>query len=348
MTNMTDNNLFEKFCDERNISKSTQKGYVSALENYERFNDMSIDELIDEAKIDEDNNIPIKNRKIKKRMIDYRMHLLKTYSSPNTVRTYFTKIKTFYRHFEIEVPKLPDAKYNKDYEINYFDLPTREHIREALDMVSIEMKSIILFMSSSGTAKSETLSITVGQFLEATRDYHNGGSINDILTTLSKRDDVIPTFYLKREKTDKFYYTFCSSEAAGHIVTYLKSRKNLKAEDRLFEITDSSLTRKFQEINDTMGWGFKGKYRFFRSHSLRKFHASNIGLSAEYVDSLQGRSKNIVHESYIKTNPIRLKEIYESAMHNVMINIPQETKKNNQEFTIVINVFLSGKEYNII
>ena len=31
-----------------------------------------------------------------------------------------------------------------------------------------------------------------------------------------------------------------------------------------------------------MKWGFKGKYRFFRSHTLRKFHASNIGLSAEY------------------------------------------------------------------
>ncbi|WP_241776209.1 hypothetical protein [Methanosphaera sp. WGK6] len=48
-------------------------------------------------------------------------------------------------------------------------------------------------------------------------------------------------------------------------------------------------------------WGFKGKYRFFRSHTLRKYHVSALGLAAEYIDTLQGLSKNIVHETYIKT-----------------------------------------------
>ena len=98
-----------------------------------------------------------------------------------------------------------------------------------------------------------------------------------------------------------------------------------------------------------MKWGFKGKYRFFRSHTLRKFHASNIGLSAEYIDSLQGRSKNIVHETYIKTNPRKLKEIYKSAMKNVMLyDVRKEKIPEKQEFNITINVFLSGKEYNIV
>ena len=97
-----------------------------------------------------------------------------------------------------------------------------------------------------------------------------------------------------------------------------------------------------------MGWGFKGNYRFFRSHTLRKYHASNIGLTAEYVDSLQGRFKNVIHETYIKTNPKKLKKIYMSVMDNVMINVPGESDVVNQEFTIVVNVFLSGKEYNVI
>ena len=97
-----------------------------------------------------------------------------------------------------------------------------------------------------------------------------------------------------------------------------------------------------------MDWGFKGKYRFFRSHTLRKFHASNIGLSVEYIDSLQGRSKNEVHETYIKTNPKKLKDIYKSAMKNVMIYENRNKEIKKQEFTIVVNVFLSGKEINII
>ena len=87
----------------------------------------------------------------------------------------------------------------------------------------------------------------------------------------------------------------------------------------------------------------------FRSHTFRKFHASNLGLSAEYIDSLQGRSKNEVHATYIKTNPDKLNEIYKSAMKNVMIYDNKiEKKKFKEEFYITINVFLSDKQINIM
>lgn len=340
--------LFQKFCKDRNVKKSTKKGYESALKNYTRFHNMPIEKLIKEAQEDEKEKIMLKDRKIKKRLLNYRNYLFSSNKSPNTIKTYFTKIKTFYQHFEIELPHLPDAKYEKLYETNYMDLPTKEHIRKVLELVTVDLRSIILFMSSSGTAKAETLSITVEQFINATSEYHNGGSIKEILATLAKKNNIIPTFYLKRIKTDKYYYTFCSPEAASEIVKYLQIRDNLKMSDKLFDFTASTLLTRFQEINDTLGWGFKGSYRFFRSHTLRKFHASNIGLSAEYIDSLQGRSKNEIHETYIKTNPEKLKEIYKSAMHNVMINNTKKPEVINQEFTIVINVFLSGKEYNII
>lgn len=345
---MYNSRLFQKFCKERNVRKSTKKGYESALKNYTRYHNQTIEELIKEAQEDEKNKIPLKDRKIKNRLLKYRTNLLTSNCSPNTVKTYFTRIKTFYSHFEIEIPKLPDAKYDKLYETNYLDLPTKKDIEKVLDLVTIDLRSIILFMSSSGTAKAETLSITVEQFINGTRDYHNGGSIKQILETLSKKKNIVPTFYLRRIKTDKYYYTFCSPEAASEIVRYLQIRSDLKLNDPLFDFTPSTLLTRFQEINDQLGWGFKGRYRYFRSHTLRKFHASNIGLSAEYIDSLQGRSKNEIHETYIKTNPDRLKDIYKSAMHNVMIYNKPSEEHVVQEFTIVINVFLSGKEYNII
>ena len=106
--------------------------------------------------------------------------------------------------------------------------------------------------------------------------------------------------------------------------------------------------------------GFVGNYRFFRSHSLRKFHASNIGLSVDYVDELQGRAKTKVHEAYIKTNPKKLKEIYMGAMHNVMVfdewiekyeNIDKKEDTNtvieNQVINIIINFTLDGMEYKV-
>lgn len=345
---MFDNRLFKRFCRERNLKESTSNGYESALKHYLKFHKKTLDVLMEEALLDEKNRVPLKDRKIKKRLLNYRSYLLKSNCSPNTVKTYFTKVKTFYLHFDIEIPHLPDAQYDRLYETNYLDLPTHEHIRQVLEFVSLDLKAIILFMSSSGTAKAETLSLTVEDFIKATMEYHNNGSLNSILEVLSHKKNVVPTFYLKRIKTNKYYYTFCSTEATTYIVKYLQSRKDLKLSDKLFDFTPSKLLNKFQKINDKMGWGFKGKYRFFRSHTLRKFHASNIGLSAEYIDSLQGRSKNMIHETYIKTNPVKLKQIYKSAMKNVMINITYEPEVKHQEFNIIINVFLSGKEYNIL
>ena len=339
--------LFDRFVRERNVRESTVTGYLSAIKRYEGFHGVGIDDLIQEALSEEEDGVPLRERRIKQRLLRYRTHLLEGSLSQNTVRGYFVKVKTFYKHFEVELPVLPEAKYGREYETNYLDLPSREHIRMALDISTLDLQSVILFMSSSGTAKAETLSLSVEDFINATREYHHSGSLNEILNQLNKRDDIVPTFYLRRIKTDKWYYTFCSPEASQCIVKYLLTRQNLKLSDKLFDFTYSTLLARFQEINDYYNWGFKGKYRFFRSHTLRKFHASNIGLSAEYIDALQGRSKNEVHATYIKTNPERLKEIYKSVMGNVLIN-PKESKVVTQEFTIVVNVFLSGKEYNIL
>ena len=78
--------------------------------------------------------------------------------------------------------------------------------------------------------------------------------------------------------------------------------------------------KEFQQLNDKMGWGYVGPYRRFRTHTLRKFHASNLGCSAEIVDMLEGRRPNKVHATYIKQNPKRTKTIYMEHMHNVMIH----------------------------
>ena len=344
---MYSNNLFKKFCRDRNIKSSTRNGYCSALKLYVSFNNETIENLFAEARREENERIPLKDRKIKKRLLDFRSYLLNSNLSPNTSKTYFSKVKTFYLHFEFELPHLQQAKYDKNYETNYLDLPTHEHIHDALLISPIDLKAVILYMSSSGSAMAETLSLTVNQFIKGTQDYHKGGSLEFILETLDKKKDIVPTFYLRRIKTDKYYYTFCSPEASSYIVKYLKTREDLKLEDPLFDFTSSQLISKFQDINDKMNWGYIGKYRFFRTHTLRKFHASNIGLSTEYIDALQGRSKNQVHEAYIKTNPQNLKEIYMSKMKNVMI-FEKEQEKVNQEFNIIINVFLAGKEYNII
>lgn len=313
---------------------------------------------MDEAIVEEEKGIPVKKRKIKRRLLDFRSFLLDSDLAISTVRTYFSRIKTFYRHFEIELPYLNDIRCGGEYLSSYDDLPTKSDIRMACEVSSLDFIAVILFISSSGCAKAETLSLSVRDFIDATGEYHDGGSIDDVLSVLDNMRDIVPTFYLKRIKTSKFYHTFCSPEASYYIVKYLLTRDNLTLDDKLFDFTDSSLIYNFKKVNDKLGLGFVGRYRRFRSHSLRKYHASNIGLSADYIDALQGRAKTKVHEAYIKTNPKKLKEIYMSAMQNVMISdewiVENAVRKEErpviiemQEINIVINFSLDGMDYRL-
>ncbi len=353
---MMSEELLKRFCSNRNIKYSTLKSYRSAIAKYEFFHDMDMGSLIDEAIVEEDEGISLKNRKIKGRLLDFRSFLLDSGLAISTVRTYFSRIKTFYRHFEIELPYLNDIKFDEEYLSSYYDLPTRGDIRKVCSISSNAFRALVLFISSSGCAKAETLSLTVGDFVKASDDYHDGGSIDDVLNCLIGRRDIVPAFYLKRIKTNKFYYAFCSPEASHHIVKYLISRKGLSLDDRLFDFTDSSLIYSFKKVNDKLNMGFVGRYRFFRSHALRKFHASNIDLSADIVDELQGRGKTRVREAYMKTNPRRLKEIYMGAMHNVMVfdDWIEECEKEddcviieNQVINVIINFTLDGMDYRV-
>ena len=355
---MMSEELLKIFCSNRNIKCSTLKSYRSAIAKYEFFHDMDMGSLMDEAIVEEDEGISLKNRKIKSRLLDFRSFLLDSGLAISTVRTYFSRIKTFYRHFEIELPYLNDIKFDEEYLSSYYDLPTRGDIRKVCSISSNAFRALVLFISSSGCAKAETLSLTVGDFIKATEDYHDGGSIDDVLECLENRKDVVPTFYLKRIKTNKFYHTFCSPEASHHIVKYLMSKDNLSLDDKVFDFTDASLIYNFKKVNDNLDMGFVGRYRFFRAHSLRKYHASNIGLSKDHIDELQGRAKTKVHEAYIKTNPKKLKEIYISAMHNVMVSdewierndVKKEERSivvEKQVINIVINFSLDGMDYRV-
>lgn len=318
--------LLNKFFQERNIKTSTQKGYIASMGrwfNYVDYKDLQ--ENIDTYIKEEDNRIPTRDRRIKKEMLGFREHLIndKSIKSARSVRSYFSKVGTVFRHFGLEIPSLPQVKMDKGYVSNYNDLPTHEMLRNACEQSPVDLKAIILFMSSSGSAKAETLSITVGMFLEGCVDYleekPTSNNISETIKALSDRHDIVPLIYLRRIKTDKWYYTCCSPEASYIIIEALKIRKNLQWNDKLFDYTPSLILTKFQEINDNNNWGYVGAYRRFRSHALRKFMASNIGLPRDQVDSFQGRAKDMIQEAYFKQDPQALKKIYMNNMHRVMI-----------------------------
>lgn len=320
--------LLNRFFNERNIKSSTEKGYIATVTKWFKFTGDKYKDLQDNIDYyikEEDERIPTRERSIKKEMLGFREALLedKGIKSAKSVRSYFSKIGTIFRHFGLEIPELPQVKMEKGYVSSYNDLPTKDMIRTACEQSPVDLKALILFMSSSGSAKAETLSITVGMFLEGCKEYveeiPTPNNIPETIKALSDKHDIVPMIYLRRIKTDKWYYTCCSPEASYIIFESLKIRKNLKWEDKLFDYTGSLILSRFQEINDNNDWGYVGAYRRFRSHALRKFMASNIGLPRDQVDSFQGRAKDMIQEAYFKQDPKSLKKIYLDAMHRIMI-----------------------------
>ena len=312
---------------ERNIKEHTAKGYLACMHHwFELFGDKynSLKEIIDSYIYEEDQHIPMRERTMKKDLLKFREYLIncETIKSSKSVMSYYQKFTAVLRHFGLEVPILPKAKLEKGYVSNYDDLPTHEMIKTACDQSSLPLKMTILFMSSSGSAKAETLSITIGMFLEGCKEYLKERPTPDnmvqCIQELKDRHDIVPLIYLRRLKTDKWYYTCCSPEASYCIIKYLNNM-NLGWDEQLFPFKSSLLLTRLQEINDNNNWGKVGSYRRFRGHVLRKFMASNIGLPRDQVDSFQGRSKDMIAEAYFKQDPKQLKKIYMDAMHRVMI-----------------------------
>ena len=327
------NELIKNLSISCNHSEATRRIYLNVLNAYSAYFNQSLQELLAEAEEDENNGIKWKRRRLKSKLIEYRHHQLEKYAF-NTVKKNMNCIINFYKFYDIELQKLPrlnDKSIKKPQPIYFKDLPDKEIIREALTIATPFMKAVILFTCSSGCARAETLSLTIQDYIDALSEYipNKMNDIFDIIDYLAKIDNVIPTFDILRKKTNKYYITYCSPEAVKAINAYILTRKdNVTNESKLFKVHQDYLTELFEKINTAMGFGKVGKYNRFRSHMLRKFHASalyNDGMSLDKVNDLQGKAKNKTDEVYFMTNPEDLK--YEYIKHLPAITINTDVEK---------------------
>lgn len=320
-----DEKLLNEFIKARNINKRTMHGYKNSIKIYTAFQKNSLVNLLKEADQEEIDQVRWKDRKLKQHLINFKSYLQTKYLF-STAKIHFQRILTIYRHFDIEIHELPPfnkKSCNQSAPITFKDLPTKKIIRDAYEISNSVMKALILFMISSGCARRETLNLTIDDFIKATYEYHNTTDCLKALAILKNEKNIFPTFKIRRQKTNKYYYTFCSPEASTEIINYLLNDRKIIGSENLFKINLDDFNKNFNEINNKLNLGKVGKYNRFRSHMLRKFHASALynsnGLSLDEIDSLQGRSKNYVHASYFYENPLILKKKYIASWNAIKI-----------------------------
>lgn len=74
-------------------------------------------------------------RSIKKYLIDFRKHLQEKRGNTDlTLKSYLTRIKSFYQTFDIEIPTLPRAGTKARPPEPSINIPTKEDLQEILDV----------------------------------------------------------------------------------------------------------------------------------------------------------------------------------------------------------------------
>lgn len=110
---MEDIEIINEYCQERNLKPETVKLKKNVLKNYTKSQNMNLEELLDEADMEEEQGIRMKRRKIKRRLQNFKQYLIDKNLAPRTINTNICNVKSFYRHYEIEVPDTIDVKMVK-------------------------------------------------------------------------------------------------------------------------------------------------------------------------------------------------------------------------------------------
>lgn len=310
---------FQDLIISRNLRKSSIKEYAKSLNQYCVFINKNPTELIEEAENQEDQQIRMKNRNVKRYILDYYKHLKDKNLRYNTIKKQLAIIKTFYHEYDIETPRFKLVEDEIPETVYSTDLPGHDEIKIILNNCNKKYQAIICTMASSGMGRAEIQHLKIKDFFLAINYKGNVEGINSILD--NKDINHVALWKVFRIKTNMPYVTFSSPESIKLIVEYLQAseRRNIKIEDPLFTsigkraLTNPAFEGMFTTINRRCGFGKTGYHHYFSSHKLRKFFATTLTIHQVpkiYVDWMLGHKINRVDDSYFKIDIEALRNEY--------------------------------------
>lgn len=163
------------------------------------------------------------NSKLKKYLEDY-IDYCKTQGNKNiTINHNLDIIKSFLLHYNLELPRmqrLPDDS-SKWY------LLSKEDLNYIVSDSSLVHSSLITFLISTGMRIHDATSLTIGDFMEATKDYHNSVDVDDFIDNAP--EDMMGYWQFNPHKTKRFNHiecqTFNSPESSNLILQNLRKIK---------------------------------------------------------------------------------------------------------------------------
>ena len=245
---VTEDIYFNNFISSKNITELSKLNYQRVLNKFSLSANTTLEKIITDCKNQQDrvtekiishgtdnqgNQIIEKqvikfdvnnpDSKIKLYLDNYIQYCRNKGNSNTTIRQNITLITPFLKFYNLTLPDMEtlqnDAK--KWY------LLTKEDFKYILNDSPLIHASLIKFLQSSGMRISDALSLSLGDFMEATSEYHDFVDVNEFIDHAPS--DMIGTWYFHPQKTRKFEVpclTFNDPETSNLILQHLRKIKN--------------------------------------------------------------------------------------------------------------------------
>lgn len=245
--NIYDDHYFERYLDEKDLADETQKNYAKQLNKFCVAVKKPLTDIIEVCKDQQSIEIEeiissevmegktINQRKVTKFDVNSDESYIKNYftqfenycrengNKNSTINSGMDCIKAVLSHFNVVLPNwknLPNDAEN-------WNLLSKEDFKFVLADSSLMHKSLITFMLSTGFRITDCLNITIGDFMEATSDYHDFIEVDDFIDNAPM--DMMGYWDFTPHKTEKkniICKTFNSPESSNFIIQNLRRVKN--------------------------------------------------------------------------------------------------------------------------
>ena len=245
--NIRDDYYVERYFEDKDLSDETEKTYVKHLKKFSDAVGKKLTEIIDDCKAQQE----IKTEEIisssnddgtqiiQKRVIEFDadgpnslvMQYFKKFEKDcksrgnknTTINSGLDTIKAVLSHFKVKLPNFPNLEDDADN----WELLSKEDFKFILADSSLMHKSLILFMLSSGIRIYDCLNFTIGDYMDATSEYHDFVEVEDFIDNAP--DYMMGYWEFEPHKTEKKHTlckTFNSPESNKFILQNVRRVKN--------------------------------------------------------------------------------------------------------------------------
>jgi len=359
-----DDKLLRTFFNSNSYAEKTRRLYTLILNNYKEYQDLSLEELLNEAEEEEDQGVKRRRRRINLRISDWKSQLEEDGKSPHTIRSYINAVTTFYDYYDITPPKIKNKQGDIGLEQNQGRLLKKDEIKKMVDSGDARARAVIYTLALTGLSQAELRKITIHQLLQAASDVLNR-QIRTVEDFIDAEDDLnheILTIFITRSKVHHRFFTFIPPEATRNIIAYLRERLYSENENLhptpdggIFvkyngePITSHAMREVIVRAGKSAGFQMpKAKaYAWWRGHALRKYFISTIKNKTgnmELAEWLVGHKPRYTDNTYWFKDVEDLKKSYVEALQFLSIDDGRVTDFQSKEYRD-IKKYLKGVKW---